>query len=447
MVQGQHVKLPAGVSSTTAQPGPRIYYGWWVLAASALTEMLAIGSTSYAAGLFVLPLQRELSLSRADANSSIPILFTGAAIMAMLVGYLLDRFPVQRIMSVGAIAFGAGFAIIASTSSLLVMALALFFPVAFGFMAIGPLTTTTLVSRWFYRRRGRAFGIATVATSGGGIVVVPLLSWGIETYGWRTALLAEALVIASAVCAFSLLLIRGGPADLDLAAHLENEGRAATDLPRRQQGGSGRTKVERWRLAAILRTLNFWAVAAALSAITAISQALVVTIVPYSLGLGIAAASAALLIVGFSISAAIVKVASGWLGEFIDSRIIMATSSLAMIGALTILLTSSTYPMLFAACCLAGISLGCILPSTAAFVASCFGSPSFGTAMGAVYVGIGISSIVSVRFVGAVFDRTGNYRAAFLVFAGLSVVAALGTLLLRPPQGAGFPNAISPRAN
>jgi len=31
-----------------------VYYGWWVLAATALTEMLAIGSTSYAAGLFVL---------------------------------------------------------------------------------------------------------------------------------------------------------------------------------------------------------------------------------------------------------------------------------------------------------------------------------------------------------------------------------------------------------
>ena len=68
-----------------------IYYGWWVLLATAVTEMLAIGSTSYAAGLFVLPLEQELHLSRADSSSSIPILFAGGAIAAPLVGYALDR--------------------------------------------------------------------------------------------------------------------------------------------------------------------------------------------------------------------------------------------------------------------------------------------------------------------------------------------------------------------
>src|ERR1700704_1896679 len=113
-----------------------VYYGWWVLGATALTEMLAIGSTSYAAGLFVLPLEHDLGLSRADANSSIPILFTGGALMSLLVGYLLDRFAVQRIMAIGAITFGFGMAIISMTSSVWVMALALFVPVAFGFMAI-----------------------------------------------------------------------------------------------------------------------------------------------------------------------------------------------------------------------------------------------------------------------------------------------------------------------
>jgi MFS family permease len=88
------------------------------------------------------------------------------------------------------------------------------------------------------------------------------------------------------------------------------------------------------------------------------------------------------------------------------------------------------------ACCLAGTALGCILPSTAVLVASCFGSPSFGTVMGAVYVAIGISSIASVRFVGGVFDRNGNYREAFIIFVILSVVAALGSLMVRPPRSA-----------
>ncbi len=431
----------------TADHARPVYYGWWVLAATALTEMLAIGSTSYAAGLFVLPLEHELGLSRADANSSIPILFTGGALMSLLVGYLLDRFAVQRIMAIGAITFGLGMAIISMTSSVWVMALALFIPVGFGFMAIGPLTSTTLVSRWFYRRRGRALGLATVATSGGGIVVVPLLSWAIQTYGWRSALFAEAMLISSVVIALSTFVIRSGPADLSLGDHSENKGRSATDMPQRIDAARTSSHQPRWRLQQILATMNFWAVAVAIAAITAVNQAIVVTIVPYGTELGFSPASVAFLITAFSISAAIVKVGSGILAEYIDQRLIMLASALAMIASLLVLLTFSNYPMLIIACCLAGTALGCILPSTAVLVASCFGSPSFGTVMGAVYVAIGISSIASVRFVGAVFDRNGNYREAFIIFVVLSVVAAMGSLMVRPPRSVAFSPEITPRAS
>jgi MFS family permease len=409
--------------------------------------MLAIGSTSYAAGLFVLPLQHDLGLSRADANSSIPILFTGGALMSLLVGYLLDRFAVQRIITVGAIAFGVGLAVISATSSVWVMVLALFIPVAFGFMAIGPLTTTTLVSRWFYRRRGRALGLATVATSGGGIVVVPLLSWAIQTYGWRSALFTEALLIASVVIVLSTFLIRSGPADLSLVDHPENKGRSATDMPARVGAAKETSQQPRWRLHQILTTWNFWAVAVAIAAITGVNQAIVVTIVPYATELGFLPASVALLITAFSISAAIVKVGSGILAEYIDQRIIMLASALAMIASLALLLTFSNYSMLIIASCLAGTALGCILPSSAVLVAACFGSPSFGTVMGAVYVAIGISSIASVRFVGAVFDRTGNYREAFITFMVLSVFAAMGSLIVRPSRGVDFSPEITSRAS
>ena len=34
----------------------RLYYGWWLLGAMFLSEMLAIGSTTYSYGLFLKPL-------------------------------------------------------------------------------------------------------------------------------------------------------------------------------------------------------------------------------------------------------------------------------------------------------------------------------------------------------------------------------------------------------
>jgi len=110
------------------------YYGWWVLAATAAIELLTIGGTSYSAGLFVLPLQQEFSLSRAAANSPLPISFVGAALMAPVAGYLLDRYNAQKVIVIGAVAFGLSFMFIATSSLLPIMALALAIPAGFGGM-------------------------------------------------------------------------------------------------------------------------------------------------------------------------------------------------------------------------------------------------------------------------------------------------------------------------
>src|SRR5262249_27197639 len=187
----------------------------------------------------------------------------------------------------------------------------------FGGMAIGPLTTTALTSRWFYRRRGRTLGIAAVATSGGGIVVVPLLAWAIEHYGWRAALFGEAVLILLIVLVLAVFVVRNGPSDLGLEDHPENRGRPAWDMR------AGARDAQQWRYGAILRNLNFWAVGFIFSVITAYAQALVVTLVPYGAELGFSSTSTALLISAFSVCAAITKVGSGYIAEFTDRRLIL----------------------------------------------------------------------------------------------------------------------------
>jgi MFS family permease len=381
--------------------------------------------------LFVLPLQNEFSLSRAAANSSIPISFAGGLIASPLVGYLLDRLSIQWVIGLGAIVLGLGFFAISATSSLTVMVLALFIPVAFGAVAIGPLTTSTLASRWFFRRRGLALGVAAVATSAGGFVVVPLLSLAIEHLGWRSALLVESALIINIVVATAYFVIRSGPADLRLEGDPENTGRPAVDMPGAQDQADSRDNVVYWRYSELLVTLNFWAIATGLGCIVGISQAVVITLVPYGTGLGFAPVSAALLISAFSISAAIVKVASGLLSDIVERRTIMLGAAVSMVLALLVLLWFSSYPMVLLGCCLAGIALGGILPSSSALVAACFGSPSFGRVMGAMYVVILGSSIAAAWFVGTIFDRTGQYRLAFLTFLVLAAGSALATLLVR----------------
>ena len=399
-----------------------VYYGWFVLAASAIAELLAQGATSYSAGLFVLPLQAEFHVSRADANSSVLILFFGAALAAPLVGKLLDRYPIRLVVSLGAVLFSAALAIIATTSSLWVMALALFLPAAIGYIAIGPLTTSTLAARWFFRRRGLALGIAAVATSAGGLVVVPLLSQAIQAYGWRTALLYEAAVIAIIIIALTLLVLRDDPITAGLGDHAENRDRISrSDAPKVKP---------RWH--EILTRRAFWIPSLALANISGTCQAIVVTIVPYGVQLGVSLTQAALFISAFAVCAAITKVAAGMLADRVDQRWLLVAATLFMIAAQLLLWLFPNYHALLIASCLAGTSLGFALPTAAGLIAAGFGSEAFGAAMGWTYALTLGFAILASRFIGAVFDRTHSYAPAFMTFLVLTGCVLVTMLLFAP---------------
>lgn len=73
----------------------RIYYGWFIVAASMLIYMLIIGSTFSVFGLFVQPVSEEFGLSRADMNTGLILLNLGNAALAPFIGQILGEFRGQ----------------------------------------------------------------------------------------------------------------------------------------------------------------------------------------------------------------------------------------------------------------------------------------------------------------------------------------------------------------
>ena len=82
-----------------------------------------------------------------------------------------------------------------------------------GSMALAFAATVT--NRWFTERRGLVTGILTAASASGQLIFLPLLSWMVETHGWRPAAVTVSLA-ALAVVPFVWLLLRDHPADVGL---------------------------------------------------------------------------------------------------------------------------------------------------------------------------------------------------------------------------------------
>ncbi len=409
--------------STARAAAMPFYYGWLVLAASAVSELLVQGATSYSAGLFVLPLQAEFHISRADAGSPVLILFLGVVLVGPFAGKVLDRYPIRLVVSLGALIFSLGLIVIATSASLGVMAAMLLVPGAIGFATLGPLTTATMASRWFYHRRGLALGLAAVATSGGGLMV-PILSRTIHAHGWRLGLIYEAIAMAAIIIFVTVLILRDKPSDMGLGDHPENRGRSET-----VSNAEIRPPL-RWQ--EILGSRAFWIPSLVLATVSGTSQALVTTLVPYGIGLGVAATSAALLISAFAISAATTKVAAGILADYINQRILLvAAAALMTVSWLSVSLFAN-YWALFLSSCTGGIALGCALPTTAGLIAAHFGSDRFGRAMGWTYALVAAFAIGATRFVGGLFDIFGGYHWAFLILSLILAALFVMTLLLTP---------------
>ncbi len=408
----------------------RMFYGWWIVAAGFFSTMLSIGSTTYAFGLFVGPLSQEFALSRADANTGFIALLVGFAIWGPLAGRVLDRVSARWVMSAGAVMLAVGFAALATLDSPALMALVILGPLSLGTVASGALAANVITTRWFYRQRGKAMGLLAVATSAGGFVMPPLVAVLMQHYGWRGALMALSVMVPAGVLLVVLWRIRDRPQDLGMMP----DGDAATPAQiSTAAAATPASESRQWSFAQLLRDARFWSIALGAGLLLGADQALLASLIPYGVDAGYGAARAALLLSCLTFSAIVGKLAIGALADRYDKRYLFCVVAACNVSFLCLLLIEPAYPVLIAACCIIGLAIGGTYPLWTTLTADCFGAASYGAVMGSMNLVMMPLAIIAIRFIGEVFDRTGSYNSAFVVFIASAVVAVALVLRLKLP--------------
>jgi sugar phosphate permease len=399
----------------------RLYFGWWVLAAVFVGEMFAIGSTSYAFGLFVVPAGEAYGASRGTLNTGLILFLLGMGLSAPFVGRLLDRYPARWVMGGGTVAMAAGFVGVGLAPSLQISALCILLLIGPGAAAIGPLAANTLVTRWFIRHRGKALGLAAVATSLGGVLVVPMMAWNLDRFGWRMALVLQGGIILVAVGALVLWRIRSRPQDLGLTP------------PADETAANNATQSRQWTVRELVRTRNFWFIAFSVGLIFGINQAVLASLVPYATDAGIGLGQATMLVSALSVCSILGKLLFGAVADRYDKRRLLLVPVACTLLQLVTLVSEPGFPVLLVICGLAGFAIGGELPVWAALVGERFGQVSFGTAMGLMSPVNTLIGLMAIGFVGGAFDATGSYAMPFSVLAGFVVLSGFLTLLISPP--------------
>jgi MFS family permease len=406
---------------TTAAARRRRFHPAWIVAAVAFLALVGAAGFRAAPSVLMLPLEEEFGWSRTQLSLAVTVNLLLFGLMAPFAAALMARFGLRRVTSVALllVASGAALSIFATQPWMLVLTWGVLIGLGTGSMAL--VFAATVADQWFIKSRGLVVGILTAGSATGQLAFLPFIALLVENAGWRQASLlvaGGALLVVPLVLAF----LRNHPVDLGLTPYGAPEGYV---YERPVRGNAVRVALA--TLARASRVRTFWALVAGFAICGATTNGLIGThFIPSAHDHGMPETIAAGLLAVVGIFDIVGTIASGWLTDRINPRILLATyyggRGLGLL-VLPFLLSATVQPPIIIFVVIYGLDWVATVPPTVALCREVFGKDGpivFGWVFAAHQVGAAIAAVSA----GALRDATGEYTLAWFGAAALCLVAA-----------------------
>jgi MFS family permease len=405
----------------------RFFYGWVILAVSALAVFISGPGQTFNFSVFIDPIISETGWTRTQIAGLYAAGSLTASIIIIGIGHLLDRYGARVVLTVIVTLFGSAALWMSHIESR--------FEIYLGFAAMrtlgqGAMTMipTTLVATWFVQTRGRATAIASL---GGALsaAIFPILShFLISQYGWRNAWIVLAFVIWGTMLLPSFLLVRRSPESIGLNA----DGICFDELT--APSITSYHSDTDFTLSSAMHTHSFWLLLIAGSSFSLISTALTFHNVALLTEKGLTPAVAASALSVMAIFVSLGTVVSGYLNDHFPNRLVLAGSQLILISAMLITFIISSPGMAFTYAALLGISNGFGATTTTVIWPNYFGRAHLGKIRGMAMMSTMAFAALGPLPFSALHDITESFNFAVAVFLALPSFCAILALLASKPN-------------
>lgn len=422
---------PSPYQEPGAQPvavrRPRIFYGWYLVAAAILISAVA-GGASDSISTFQLPMQKEFGLSY---TALVYVLLIGALVSGLsqpIIGHLCDRFNSRRVIWISIAV--AGLAIVALSRTFhywhLIVLVGIVFPCAMGGASFGILGP--LAARWFMRRRTSVLSLLVAGSAVGSLLLTPISASVLTYFGWRNALMALGAILLFIALPAALIYVRNWPSerglkpDGDPESPMEARARGSAPVLRR-----GRFEVEGWSQA--LRSPPFWVIlfCFALEGLVDFSASVALWLFAVdSLLLGpefIAVTHSVMLLLG-----PVGAVAAGLVADRFARKQVLGALLLAQgIAFLVLIVVPFGFSLLLFAI-LVGLSGAAWMVIALSLIADIYGLLALATLWGIAFLFQAIGSVIGPVTGGLAIELTGSYHLYFGVCASMLVLVSIAVL-------------------
>ena len=423
---------------------PKIFYGWYIVAAAAGINVYGAGVWFYGFPIFYKELLEEFGWAAAAGAAIFSLSRLEGGIEGPIIGWAVDKFGPRKMAILGAVIAGTGFMAMSSVSAFNVGPIHINALIAFGllyagWMSIGYNTgfghaSMASVNAWFIRKRSRAFAVFSLGAGGSGITVFAV-GYLVDLYGWRVTSLLAGFGIFAIIIPLSLLL-RHKPEQHGYLPDGDDPHTAAVNAstgPAQGRRGPSSMKVT-WSeydftVKEALSTRAFWMLIMGTGARSFAMTSVVLHLVVYLTAVRDISQVAAAGALGATVSISCIgRLGFGVLGDYLDKRHIMIGTLLLQTVGIFILMNASSVTQVWLFVIVYGIAYGGAIPVYMAIVGEYFGRQNYATIRGFNQLFHIPTTVSGPIFAGWIYDTTGSYTVAFASFI-IAMLLGVGFLV------------------
>ena len=393
----------------------RLFYGWWVVAVTAVCLLFSEPTVAvYSFSVFLKAVSQDFHAGRGAVSLAFTIHNVCLATISPFVGRLIDRFGVRRIVLPSALLIG----VVIISAKWIGSGLWHYYLFYLAMGCIGPgsgvVPYSAVISRWFDHHRGLALGLMSVGSGLAAMLYPPVAQRLIGLYGWRTAyaIFGSAILVVPFLVLW--LFLKEDPRQMGLFPD--------GVVPSYRQPNPDR-KLLGLVWPQIWTTGTFWLLVSAFFLAGASVHACVLHLAAMLSDRGASAQAAANAVSIIGVAVVVGRTGSGYfLDRFFAPRVCAVLFGQSALGV-ALLASGASGPLGILAGFMVGLAFGAEVEIIAFLVSRYFGLRSFGLVYGVGFSSFVLAGAAGTYIMGLGFDRTHSYTAPLLFFFFFMLVA------------------------
>lgn len=426
---------------------PKIFPGWLTVFGGGILALWGYGYQAYGISALFKPISQDLGFSRTTTSVASSIGRLEGGIESPLTGWITDRWGAKWIIVTGISIVSLSLIMMYFINSLWAFYLAWGVGVATGCNISLSLPMDVTISNWFVKKRGLAISIKWIFSGLSGVVVMPLIALMISLYDWRMTCLIGGIVMAVVGLPIALFLIK--PRRPEFYGLLPDGAKIAEEVQANQdkivEKGvqyAFEVKEVEFTVRQAMKTIPYWMSFIAQAVNGLFAPVMSIHCIPFLTdpppgGMGIDPVKAAAMMSIWLTASLPMRFVGGWVADRIKinyMRFLITIAYVLQVSGLLIFLKYQSISIIYIWFILYGFGNGLISTVNPLIRARYFGRKALGSIQGISSMLMTPIGVIAPVYAGWIYDTTGSYLRAFIMFAICLSIATILSVFVIPPK-------------